>query len=219
MKIFAFLGKLNNLVWSVGRKQTTVEIITIQMTSSLTSLRLLKRHIQKAGSGVQKQELINNSSIRDFFNEPSTSQDLESSKQAQEYFRSETWKLFTQYLSLKFAASLSLVTLETILADKVVTDIIKCEFFGNHQKIENFVSSSVVQGRIIFDQVKASRQKQEELKNLIEKQLKEESFTQWVTRVSSEIKQSSVGLLKKSLFRKRVGFGLAVVAIFLLVKK
>lgn len=63
------------------------------------------------------------------------------------------------------------------------------------------------------------RKKEQELKSLVENQLKEESFWEWLSRIALESKSALAALLKRKLFRKRVAFGVGLLLILILVKK
>ena len=64
-KIFDFLKNFNNLLWSMEKKETIIELLTIQVTEALTILKELRnkfkmQELEKKKKLEESQRKINN---------------------------------------------------------------------------------------------------------------------------------------------------------------
>ena len=136
-KIFRFLGNFNNLLWSMGKRETAIEVLTIQMTSALNVLRQLRRYSNDSQGVNPPEQSEDRAEITDFGLHSKKNSFLVRTANNLQLFRQESWALFGQYLSLKFSATLNLVLSDQLLSDKVVSDVIKSGFFGDRQVVES----------------------------------------------------------------------------------
>jgi hypothetical protein len=58
-KIFDFLKNLNNLLWSMDKKETVIEILTVQNTQALIILKNMRKSMEKFELQKNRKKLEN----------------------------------------------------------------------------------------------------------------------------------------------------------------
>ena len=242
-KIFDFLKNFNNLLWSMEKKETIIELLTIQVTEALTILKELRnkfkmQELEKKKRLEESQRKINNPlSQEDTITLQANTENNNQLNQIEtdrisapvvifetyEAFKKGTWSIVALYIDCKCALKMWPRSTHTIAQDRILSECINIEIFGTKEQIKESILKRI-------DTVMTKhfeKEEEEEEKRLINNGVVDQSNSQgylnqyWVIfcEVYRELCKFMRRFFKYLVAKKHISLPVALFLTVILVKK
>lgn len=229
-KIFDFLKNLNNLLWSMDKKDSVIEMLTIENSQAFEWLSKMKimmelAELEKNKNKIKKDKdrvegvVSENKLVKEDNNEKSNEKkQLQVEQDTFDEFKKGTFGLVSLYIDCKCALKQWPRETSKIAEDRIIHDVLKAGYFGDSAELKKSIFDRIDKVMVMHME-KEEKEKQLALRKNNENGEKGQNMVNQWTRNTQGFVEKMKPIIKWMLKNKGVSFPAVLFLIFLLVKQ